>query len=837
MRPNSTLRLLTTCLVSWSLVISCKSPTIADDDVPVVVVEGQPLGSNVARVLTALAELGRPLDERLTRQVTTAAKARDAKQIQALLDPHVLFVVAINPESKVKVRRGPAPAQLQQAGYTPVLVKVINETRASSRLLINSPQAGPVYAGALEFSVRDRQQQGELSENQNVLGATDRFLAVEMYTHAPLADRLSGLAVEYALALVYCHESGQREATIGFDLARGKDDPGLGGEVAVLFDVQPAVPVRLDIRDTDGAPGFARLLFRDSRGHVYPPQAKRLAPDFFFQPHIYRASGETVILPPGKFQVQYGRGPEYRVLATELTVPQARAGEPSPAVTLELALARWIDPRAHGYYSGDHHIHAAGCAHYTSPTEGVRPEDMFRQVKGEALNVGCVLTWGPCFQFQRQFFQPRPHDVSDADTILKYDLEISGFGSQALGHVCLLNLRDQVYPGSEGTDTKGWPSWTTPVMQWCKQQGGVTGYAHSASGLHIDPGAAAARHMAALDRDKNGSLSTAEAASGLLCEPFARTDKDANGQLTPDELTAAHDRAADELPNLAIPEMNGVGAMELPVSVALGACDFISAMDTPRIQEWNAWYHVLNCGFPLKVSGETDFPCMSSRQVGQGRVYVRLGQDEELTFENWCRGLAQGRSYVSDGYAHALEFTVNGIAPGSGDVQSSENDTVSVRALVAFSPETPLGVAFGTLRADPGRRLAGDTVLLHGPRRDDEMTGEERTVELIVNGQTVWSETVKADGQLHEISREVPIQKSSWIAVRQFPQLHTNPVNVIVGGRPIRASGSSARWCAEVIELLWKNRENSIALEERQAARAAFDRAGEIYRQIAAEAG
>jgi hypothetical protein len=87
---------------------------------------------------------------------------------------------------------------------------------------------------------------------------------------------------------------------------------------------------------------------------------------------------------------------------------------------------------------------------------------------------------------------------------------------------------------------------------------------------------------------------------------------------------ASHARAAEQLPNLAIPEMNGAGAMELPVSVAEGVCDFISAMDTRRIQEWNTWYHVLNCGFPLKASGETDFPCMSSRNVGQGRVYVRL---------------------------------------------------------------------------------------------------------------------------------------------------------------------------------------------------------------------
>ena len=104
--------------------------------------------------------------------------------------------------------------------------------------------------------------------------------------------------------------------------------------------------------------------------------------------------------------------------------------------------------------------------------------------------------------------------------------------------------------------------------------------------------------------------------------------------------------------NYAIPEMNGVGAMESCVSTVAGVCDFISAMDTARIQEWNTWYHLLNCGFPLKVSGETDFPCMSSRRVGLGRVYVHLGEDAKLDFAKWCDGLAAGRSYVSDGYAH-----------------------------------------------------------------------------------------------------------------------------------------------------------------------------------------
>ena len=106
------------------------------------------------------------------------------------------------------------------------------------------------------------------------------------------------------------------------------------------------------------------------------------------------------------------------------------------------------------------------------------------------MNVGCVLTWGPCYDYQRRFFGPRPDGLSEPLTLIKYDVEVSGFGSQALGHVCLLNLRDQTYPGSEGTATKGWPTWTTPVLRWAKGQGAVTGYAHSGSGLEIEPAAA-----------------------------------------------------------------------------------------------------------------------------------------------------------------------------------------------------------------------------------------------------------------------------------------------------------------------------------------------------------
>src|SRR5207253_4017885 len=139
--------------------------------------------------------------------------------------------------------------------------------------------------------------------------------------------------------------------------------------------------------------------------------------------------------------------------------------------------------------------------------------------------------------------------------------------------------------------------------------------------------------------------------------------------------------AADRLTNYAIPELDSVGAQEIFVTVPQGLCDFISSMDTERLAEWNWWYHLLNCGFALKTAGETDFPCMGGTRVGQGRTYVQLGKIDRVDFGAWCAGLAKGRSYVSDGYAHALEFTVNGKSSGD-ELALDKPETVQVRATV-----------------------------------------------------------------------------------------------------------------------------------------------------------
>ena len=794
-----------------------------------VSVDGQPLAANLERLDQALEYLGAPLPAELRTAMKRAGQARDAAALQKLLDPSVLIVVHVNPEARVRLVRGPANGDLQQAGYTPVLVKVVNESGGTGRLNIGSPQAGPVYAGMSELS-GNRMQQQQLRQNENIDRRTDRFLDLEMFTAAPMTAMLSGLQVEYAIALVYSSEAGRREATIAFDLGQGTQDLGFRAEIPVLFTVRPAIAVKLHVLDHDGTPTVGRFQFVDQNGHVFPPQVKRVAPDLFFQKQIYRGEGEEVLLPPGTLTMFYGRGPEYRWLKREVTIPGHATGQ---RPEIEVRLQRWIDPSAHGFFSGDHHIHAAGCAHYTFPAEGVDPAVMFRQIKGEGLNVGSVLTWGPGFDHQKQFFAPSPDTRSERLAVMKYDIEVSGFGSEALGHLCLLNLKEQIYPGANGS--KGWPTWTLPVLQWTRTQGAVAGYAHSGSGLQIDPAAATARLLEQLDSNKDGRLDRNESGRGLLPEPFADIDADGDGVLTDAELRASHDRADDRLPNLAIPELNSVGAQEIFVTAAHGLTDFISAMDTDRIREWNAWYHLLNAGFKVKASGETDFPCMSGTRVGQGRSYVFLGRQTAIDYRQWVAGIARGRSYVSDGYAHAFDFAVDGKASGD-DVNLARAGKVMVKATVAFSPETPLEPAYGGAIPVGGRRYIGDTIIKREIQAPDPLYQRgHRLVEVVVNGRVKASKEVPADGKEHPVEFSIDVDRSSWIAVRQFPQLHTNPVNVMVAGKPIRASRESALWALACVEQLWRVRARRIAATERPDAERAYEEAKATYRQIAAE--
>ena len=383
------------------LSIACLTTGQAQTALPNVNVEGQPLGANVARLVQAMEFLGMPLAKSVVEKLNHAIRDRDAETIQLILDSHVLVAVSLNPEVRVKVRRGPAKAVLRQGAYTPFVVKVFNDSTVARPLRVASPQAGPVYSGA-SLGILKRQAQAELKVNENVRGEKGRFLSLEMFNSPPMTTALSGLEVEYAIVLIYSHEAGRREATLQFDVGQGTQDLGFRAEVPVLFNVLPAMAVKLDVRDSDGSPTTARLEFRDTAGRVYPPQAKRLAPDFFFQPHIYRAHEQSVMLPPGRFTMEFSRGPEYIVRKREIEV---RSGG---NVEIPVRLERWVNPAGLGFTAVTI-TSMAPAARITTAQRRVSPRSTcFSRSRVRVLMSAACSPGGRALIFSETIFHPVP---------------------------------------------------------------------------------------------------------------------------------------------------------------------------------------------------------------------------------------------------------------------------------------------------------------------------------------------------------------------------------------------------------------------------------------------
>ena len=593
--------------------VLCVSTFARGQTLPIVTVaEPQPFIAEAMRLVEALEFLGSELpdaDARRLEQLRDEAPSQPVvEEIQRILDPFALAMVQINPEARVSVARGPAPAELVQGGWKAVLVKVHNAGSVRGRLEIESPNAEP----ALHVSTGSPRARDEtlITPGQSA----NRFLELVMYRRRPMLPQLSGLPLEYAILQLNSKVAGQREARIGFHVGQGTQDLGFRNTIDVLFDSQASAQVVFRVEDQDGTPTTASFVITDGverlgddseawpadyrlrlarrraleeRGQVppgpnrlvgvYPLPSRRSAmtdtfPDFYFHAQVYRSDGEYVELPPGTYDVVYTRGPEYLPQTKQITVP-------IDARTLEetFELTRWVDMSSFGWHSGDHHVHAAGCSHYESPEEGVDPEHMWRQGVGEDLNVICVLNWGPSWYHQKQFFDGNVHVLSSERNVMRYDVEVSGFPSSHAGHLVLLRLDEDDYPNTSLIEE--WPSWTLPVLEWGQRQGGVVGYAHSGWGL----------------------------------EPV---------------------EATTELPNYVMAKFDGIGANEYITTVTHDAVDFISAGDTPIAWELNIWYHTLNAGFRTRISGETDFPCIYDDRVGMTRTYAKI--DGPLDFDRMC---------------------------------------------------------------------------------------------------------------------------------------------------------------------------------------------------------
>jgi len=780
-------------------------------------VEPQPLQAQVIRLVEALDFIGSPLHEN-DKELLLSLKNKipddsSARMIQTILDPYCLAMVEINPEARVKVIRGPAEARIVQAGWTSFIVKVHNAGNVHASLQADSPNALLPFSSRWLWSPTQGNFADTARQPRSAAETVSRFLELSFYKKPPLLPNLSGLSLEYMILQIYCKDAGKREAELGFNIGQGSQDLGFRNTIPVLFEARPAKKVILKIRDDSNPRGIASFLITDGierispdtmhrdqlpdertwaqmefgqpgRGRetyvrpkrlsgIYPLPSRRMAsmdefPDFFFQPQIYRFDGEHVYLPSGTFNIRYSRGPEYIEQNQTLVVDGS-----VDWLVANFTLKRWVDMAALGWYSADHHIHAAGCSHYDKPEEGVSPEVMWRQILGEDLHMASVLTWGPGWYHQKGNFTGQSSPLSTESHVMRYDVEVSGFPSQHAGHVILLNLKEDDYPGTSTTEQ--WPTWTYPVLKWAKEQGAVTGYAHSGWGLE-----------------------PVEPVTGL--------------------------------PNFVLPKMDGIGANEYIVTVTQGLIDFYSAGDTPPLWELNMWYHTLNCGFRPRISGESDFPCIYDERIGMGRSYFKPSAD--LNFDQYTEAIRKGRSYVSDGGSHIINFKVNGLEPGleESELKLSGPATLQIEAdLAAYLPEQ---------QDESGRAIAAKR-MDEAPYWHIEKARKGNThkveAELIFNGKAVDKKEVTADGNWNKLAFQYPVSRSGWLAIRVLPSSHTNPVFVVVGDRPVQVR-ESAEWCRRAVDQCWKMKKDRIQPNERKMAGEIYQKAREQYERIASAA-
>ncbi len=707
--------------------------------------EKQVLDVLVGRLGMALEVLGVPLSEKENDALARASRdtdpARSTGGIQRILDPKCLVGVVIEQDGTVKVLPGPASAELVENGWRQVLVKVYNRAGVAAPL-------------------RVRATSGE-----------DSWLHARMFSDHPLPKELTGAAVEYRILQLESRLAGKRSATLDFEAGAPSESIGLSKGLALSFTTLKRATVTFQVRDENNNPSIAALEIRDGGGQVFPSQASRTPPDFTFHPQVYRADGGTVDLPAGSYTIVCSRGPEYLPITRNIMVgagPQ----------TVVFNLQRWIDPSLSGWWSGDHHIHAAGCAHFITPTQGVLPQDMAWHCRGEDLKIGGSLNWGPGFSYQQQFFTGQEDASSQYPYLIRQDVEVSGFGSHQSGHLCLLKLQQQIYPGATGST--GWPTLGLNTLRFGQAQGAVCGPAHSGWGLDV-PGTT--------------------------------------------------------LPIYQIPPYNGIGANEYIVDVThmvpgpagstVPAVDFMSAGDTPYTWELNMWYHTLNCGFRTRISGETDFPCIYGERVGLGRAYVKVSGT--LTYDAWCDGIEKGRAYVCDGRSHFLDFTVGGVSFGDPNTQvnvSAPAQLPVTAQVAAYLPVTPNPAISGLpYNQKPYWHLERARI---GSTRDV-------TVELIQNGSPVASQVITADGSVRNLAFTVDVARSSWVAMRIMGAAHTNPIFVILNGQPVRGSLRSAQWCRTGVDTCWTQKQGFIAAAETTDATTAYGFARSAYDQVIAE--
>jgi hypothetical protein len=176
--------------------------------------------------------------------------------------------------------------------------------------------------------------------------------------------------------------------------------------------------------------------------------------------------------------------------------------------------------------------------------------------------------------------------------------------------------------------------------------------------------------------------------------------------------------------------------------------------------------------------------------------------------------------------AHLMDYTIDGIEVGTHASEVNLSSPGTVHASVRVS------ALLDTVPNQDIKKLSYDKKPYWAIERARIGDSREVPLELVVNGKVVAQKKILADGNIRSVSFDLPIAQSSWVTMRILPAAHTNPIFVMVGKKPICASPASAQWDLDAVHQLWTQKAPRISPAELGAARAAYDYAEEVYKNL-----
>jgi hypothetical protein len=217
------------------------------------------------------------------------------------------------------------------------------------------------------------------------------------------------------------------------------------------------------------------------------------------------------------------------------------------------------------------------------------------------------------------------------------------------------------------------------------------------------------------------------------------------------------------------------------------------------------YYKLLNCGFRLPPSAGSASGVLPN-PLGYNRVYVRL--EGGFSYDAWWRGLAAGRSFVTNGPLLLVE--ANGSPPGEV-FRGREGQPLRIVLDVRCDAEDPL-----------------------------------EAVEVVRDGRVV--ERLEA-GELRGWLRPAPLvfERSGWFLVRAIARVpetfrfaSTAPYHVELGGRPRRIHRADVEffiaWIDERLERLRAGKAEKLEGEKLESVLAPHLEARRVFEELLAEA-